>query len=242
MGIDSDKLLEELADGGGLDQDVEHKLILMIEEAVHGKSGRQASVDDVYGYVLVLGKAKSTKAIRAFNLLIDNWRDSLTVSRVIEILCLEWDKFEDYLERVISFAVGVSWDEDEDVKQSAIRILGEYLANNICCDEEHTEALSTRSSLSGDQREVVLFLLRTFYDTSHESWTRQTAYTALLRASGVAEQDLPNDCVLLNFAPDSSDIQWQRLEFLESLADYDKFSSSSSDSESKGICDGPAIR
>ena len=155
---------------------------------------------------------------------------------------MEWDRFEDYLERIISFAVGVSWDEDEDVKQSAIRILGEYLASGLSLEAGRESNRDLEITLSDDQREVVLFLLRTFFDRTLESWTRQSAYCALLRASGVRAQGLPNDCVMLDFTPGSTDIDWGSVAFLQSLVDEENSSSSSSKPSADDVLGGPAIR
>ncbi|MCB0322044.1 MAG: hypothetical protein KDD69_00680 [Bdellovibrionales bacterium] len=207
-GPDPEKLLLRLSDGDGLSREEIDEIVELLRQLESEDIGRKLSVDDVYSYLVVLGRAEQKQYRHVIEKFLDV-RDALTVALVLETLCLRWDCTDEYLERVVSFALGVAWDEDQDVQQAAIKILGEFL---------HTAIGVDATALGDRQREVLELLLNLLRDDSLEHWTRQSSYFALCRAAGKDWEELPNDCVLLDLTEGSTDLDHEVLERLDRLA------------------------
>lgn len=163
---------------------------------------RKPCIDDVYSYLLVLGRGHATAARKIVEKFLDE-KDPYTIALVLETLCLDWRETESYLERVIQFALGVSWDEDEDARQVALKVLGEYLAERI-----------GEQALTKHEASVLELLLGIFSDPVTDDWTRQLAYFSLLRAAGKREEDLPSSCRMLKLGEGSQEVDWDAIIFL----------------------------
>ena len=129
-GFDAEKLLLEINSGKSLRPEDEKLVGELLAAPENRLLGRHLSQDDIYSLVLVVGRAKVTKFRHLIAAFLDR-DDPLTVSLVLEVLCLEWKETAEYLERVISFALGVPWDVEGDVRQTAIKVIGEYLKSVI---------------------------------------------------------------------------------------------------------------
>jgi len=145
--LDAEELLNRINSGEELDAEEVEAIVATLElvrvrrdfirgdtETITFGSGRRVqvrlpSVDETYSLIKVVGRAnlKDRKGVIESFL---NHEDPLTVSLVLETLCLNWELSEDYLEQVVNFALGVAWDEEHDVADTAIRILGEFLASS----------------------------------------------------------------------------------------------------------------
>lgn len=163
---------------------------------------RKPSYDDAYSLLLVLSRARA-KQYRHIVERFLNSEDSITVSLVLETLCLDWQETEAYLERVVHFALGDSADGEDDIRQTSIRILGEYLAETRLAT---TRELAARAE---DRRRQILMLLLSYVeDDMTDTVTRTASYRALLRAAGFKDLDIPSPFSQLDFAQNSEDIRW----------------------------------
>lgn len=202
MELDAEQLLAEISDGKEIaDEQIRH-IVECLESVETEELVRMPSIDELYSYLLVIGKLKRFEHRAILERYLDA-TDVLTVSRVLETLCLDWGQTEEYLERVINFALGVGWDSDDDVRLSAIRVLGEYVEGS--CRTEQAQQLKAA------HRQVVELLIGIFEDQDADSWTRQAAYAALCRAAGIDWEELPGECVALDLAEGSEDIRWDLL-------------------------------
>lgn len=224
--FDAERLLLDINSGRRLraeDEELVGRLLAAPEDRL---LGRHLSQDDIYSLVLLVGRAKLTKYRHLIAAFLDR-DDPLTVSLVLEVLCLDWNETPDYLERVISFALGVSWDLEGDVRQTAIRILGEYLSRVVA------PALDTPQKIGpGDQH--VLSLLVHLFEEDEDEWIKYSAYRALLRSAGVPIDELPAEGVLPDLAPDSASINQPIMSKLRLAAGYSSGSLSGSPSSVKG--------
>jgi len=197
--IEPEKLLTAINEGHSLSKLETSELVKRLNAVGPEEFEQLPSVDDLYSYIVVLSKLQKPEHQQVLERYLDV-SDPLTVSYVLETFCLQWELTGDYLERVLRFAKGVSWDEEQDLQLSAIGILGEY------CRDLSLEP--TEVSLSG-QLKKQLFAI--FDQQEGPNWLRQAAYRALARACGRTWQSLPNECALLDFSPGSEDIDWQML-------------------------------
>lgn len=239
VGLDPEKLLVRISDGETLSSEEVEELAEVLRAVDAAEVGRKRSVDEIYSYIVVVGRAKLTSLQHSIEKFLDV-RDALTVALVLETLCLEWKATDAYLERVISFALGVSWDEDQDVQQAAIKILGEYLFETLA-PSLHGETSDLR--LSPPQHRVLELLLSIFSDPELESWTRQSSYFSLCRADGRDWDRIPSECVQLRFEKGTKDIDWSMIEGLEEVlthysSEEESESSSSSGRALRGIDSG----
>ncbi len=170
-------------------------------------SGRQAQVrmpgvDETYSLIKVMGRANLKDQRGVLESFLKH-EDPLIVSLVIEILCLNWELTEDYLEQVVNFALGVAWDEEYDVADTAIRVLGEFLAGG---EESGPEAPQVKKLLS-----------ELFEDKRSDHWIRQRCYFSMLRASGKAWEEIPSECSLIEFSRDNPEVQWSVIDQFKEL-------------------------
>lgn len=227
-GFDAEKLLLEITSGKSLSKDDEELVGRLLEAPDDRLLGRHLSQDDIYSLVMLVGRAKLKKFRHLIAAFMDR-DDPLTVSLVLEVLCLDWQETSEFLERVISFALGLPWDEDGDVRQTAIKILGEYLHAALA------SVVRAGKNAAPAEQHVLSLLLHLFEDDEDE-WIRFAAYRALLHAGGVPTEEIPNDGYLPDLSPESSTLDRATLEKLRRVAGY----SSDSFSGSPGSIKGPA--
>ncbi len=182
------------------------------------------SVDDVYSMLLVIGRAKDRKHQHLLARYLDV-KDALTVAFVLEILCIDWNCRDEFMERVINFALGASWDQDEDVRHTAFKILGEYLFESI--RKNGAEQLELEGAKVEQRRKVLELLLSALGDTELEPWTRQHAYFALCRAGGKSWEEIPSEYSTLDLSESSKDIDSAMIQRLRDVAGSSPSSSSS---------------
>jgi hypothetical protein len=228
--MDPEKLLVKVSLGKQL-SDVE------LSEVVHAltqidveRMAATGLVDEAYALLHLLGKAKAYQSIQLLEKYLEA-KDALTVSLVLEILCLDWDRTEGYIERLIDFSLGVSWDEEDDVRQTALKILGEYLRRRLAAEEGRAQEEGKKKTkknrrqdeaihvVSGsDKTRRVLELLFGFIsDIGLSQSTRQGAYFALCRAAGKEWDELPSECAMLSFEAGSSDLDQALLDNFQRL-------------------------
>jgi hypothetical protein len=206
--IDPEALLLRLNSGKKLREGELHAVTQLLQSVDAESLGRKLSVDDVYALVLVIGRAKATQCKGLLERFLDA-KDPLTVGLVLEILCLQWHDTEEQLERVLNFSLGNSWDEEDDVRHIALKIIGEYLAEKLPAP---TEPQRRRV------KKVLELLLALFDDEELPAPTRQYAYFALLRAGGVPSSDLPSEFAILDLSPHSKQLRFDVLSGLRAMA------------------------
>jgi hypothetical protein len=165
------------------------------------------SVDDVYAMLLVLGRVKNPEHRHLLEGSLD-LKDALTVSLVLEILCVEWQCTAEYLERVLNFALGAAWDKEEDVRHVAFKILGEHMFQVLAPEGNDAK----RKVPGAKEIRVVELLLNVFEDASQEQFTRQAAYFALCRSAGMDWELIPSEFRTLDCARGSADIDWKMID------------------------------
>jgi hypothetical protein len=205
MMADPEELLVKITSGRELEAEEFAEMISLLELKDRTELGRKLSHDDLYSLLVVLGKTgrKDQRGILERYLDIE---DPLTVSLVLEILCLDWGYLDDQLERLMSFALGNSWDGDDDVRLMAIKLLGEYLHGFLRTGRKApTETERKRMTSIND------LLLNLFQDESLDRQVRQGAYFALLRGAGKEWDEIPSEYARLDLAPGSKDILWELL-------------------------------
>ncbi len=216
--IDPEEMLSKLNSGKGLSSMEIEQVVSMLELVkiakpvsketieIRGVSAkqdesriRQPGVDEIFSLIKIIGKAelKDRREVVESFLLHD---DPLTVSLVLEILCLKWKETDRYLEQVVNFALGVSWDDEGDVADTAIGILGEYLHDNMA-------DLSGEKELHFDH--VKSLLVDILKNDTLDQWLRQKSYFSILRAMGKDWSEIPSECSLIDFSRESGEIDWR---------------------------------
>ena len=212
--MDPEKILHNLSSDKWLPPEEQEEIINFLELVLQGSSLRNLSVDDAYTSLLIVGKARLYEQRSLLEKFL-NYQDGLTAALVLEILCLEWGYVENYLERVIQFAVGVSWDVDGDVQQVAMKILGEYVSGNIVSPDN-----TAKGGDAGQRKRVLEFLIGIFSDLAIGDWVRQGSYHALLRAAGKDWEEVPSDCKKLSLEEGSAEIDWELIALLKEDCNY----------------------
>ena len=214
--MDPEKLLLSINSGKGIkDDDLEEIAhILQLIEADE-KVAKRVSWDDRYNMILVVGRANAQQYRNLLEGYLDSSYDPLTVALVLEILCVEWGGTDDYLERVLTFALGVSWDEDDDVRLIAVKIIGEFIRRRL--REVRRDQVDAAKELPPVLARSIELLLSLFDDTELPPWTLQGIYFALSRAAGRSWDEIPSECAALDLTEESEDIDREMLQGLQQL-------------------------
>lgn len=208
MNIDPDELVHRLNSGKKLDKAELEEVVALIDGGLSEDKRFQLSLDDVYTLLLVLGKVRDPRHQHLLERYLD-CKEPQTVTLAMEILCIEWKLTEEYLEQLVSFVLGQSWDDENDVQCSAAKILGEYL---------HTvfwPSKATKDSAEPQPRHshIVQLLLQSMFDTDADYYFRKTAYYALCRAAGLDWEKIPSDFARLDLGEGSSDLDVEVISF-----------------------------
>jgi hypothetical protein len=145
-----------------------------LRSAVSSSDLDQWDFDEIYELALVVGKARILEATPSLERLLDA-QEPMTLCLVLDTLCTQWERRSDYIERIMTFAVGSVWDEELDVQEKSIEILGDYIRDRI--KEEKGKA-------SQSVKRVVELLWQQFASDEEDWMIRRAAYRALLTGAG----------------------------------------------------------
>ncbi|MFN8392391.1 MAG: hypothetical protein U0136_19010 [Bdellovibrionota bacterium] len=231
--MDPEKLLVKVSLGKALTEAELSDVVHALTEIDISEMAKVGLVDEAYSLLHLLGRAKAYNCVQLLEKYLEA-KDPLTASLVLETLCLDWGRSENYLERVIDFSLGVSWDEEDDVRQTALKVLGEYLRERLGAGDSPDPADGKKRSKKlkaepikkgvhvvtvGDKTKRVLdLLLAMFADPELSQSTRQGAYLALCRAAGKDWQDLPSECAVIDLSEQSGDVDHPMLSMLRQLS------------------------
>lgn len=207
---DLDSILSRIHSGKKLEAKDLKVVSEALKEVKFQEVGRKLSADDVYLLLSALSAAKPDREL--FERFFD-FEDPTTASLVARVLCSSPEGRSEYLERLISLALGSSWDPDGDVQQDAIELLGRFLA-----DELRGGARAARVS------RVLQLLFELLEEDNEQNPTQLWSYTALLLAGKVSEEELPSRYATLEFCRDNPRIRWDvldklRLQLSSSISD-----------------------
>ncbi|GEM_PF-2994540 len=213
--MDPDKLLYRLNSRKKLKvAELEEVVALLTAQLAQG----EVCWDDCYGLILVVQKAGAHEQHTLIASFLDQ-RDSLLVSLALETLCLEWRLTEEYLERVMNFSLGVPWDLDGDLRNTAFYILGEYVGR----EKDGLECSRSDQVV----RRTIRLLLKAFEDKNIDIAVRRGAYRALCSATRFAAQRIPSGMACFSVVPGSPEIDWEMVNQWRKLCGSDSSESSS---------------
>lgn len=209
--MDPEKLLVKVSLGKKLAPEELENILQAFDELWADKFSRLGAVDDAYNLVHLLSRAGDAQHAYLIERCLEA-KDPLLVSLTLETLCLTWGLGAAYLERVMSFALGESWDYDEDVRHVAIKILGEYLREQFSRDAKVEKAANWYNQIVGQALELLFSILN---EEKTERLTRQSAYRALARAAGKSWEELPSELAHLDFSGEKKNLDEKMLAALK---------------------------
>jgi len=160
----NDRLLLEKAKDGKL---TSHEL-----DQVLTRLQSQNPQGDPYTLLHIIGRAGDLRHESLISQYLDSPDDPMLARLALQILCTFWNLTERYMPQVHKFLIGVPWDRDDDVRQIAISISGEYLRTR-------------------DDPALLENLINIAENPQESSLIREDAIRALARALGNDWQDLP---------------------------------------------------
>jgi hypothetical protein len=129
-------------------------------------------VGDRYTLLNIIGHSADTSYEDLVASYLDCADDPMLARLALQILCSFWGKTPAYLDYVRRFMRGVNWDAEDDVRQIAISIAGEYVRKTW--DEDLFQELLDIAT-----------------NETNLPWIRQFAIEALARAMGDEWADIP---------------------------------------------------
>lgn len=130
------------------------------------------STEERYRLLYILGRGGDPSLLPVVEPFLDSPDEPMLARLALEILCHMWDLYDRYRDEIIRFIIGVSWDEDEDVKLMAISCAGSLV-------QEHPDP------------ELIRLLIWVAESPDEDDVNTQVALRALARATGFAWSDLP---------------------------------------------------
>lgn len=209
MDLDADKLLVEINSGNRLSGETLARVASYLE-SIDLAAAEGLDLDNLYALLLVLARAHSYEHGYLFEKFFE-LQDAMTAIMILETFCVDWNRTEEYLEHVLRFALGAGWDEDGDVQQFALKIVGEHVRSYL-------ERDATTASEKHHLKRLVELVLRTFDDESNDRWVRQAAYRALGRIAMKEWEELPGECSMPNFDPASGSFDPEVVSSVRQLA------------------------
>lgn len=210
--MEIDKLLLKLNLGKNLSKEEIAEVIGFLSRLDLEDLANSNYFDDIYTHILVLGRAKDLDNKYLLERFLE-LKDPTLSCLIIEILCLEWKQTEEYLERILDFALGVSWDLDEDLRHSAFKSLAAYLRTKIF--NEETKKL--HSKIEQKEKQILEVLLGFVKDKELEKTTRIKAYLSLCQAIGLLVEEIPLETELYKFKNFPEDFNQNVLPQVEKL-------------------------
>ena len=205
MQFDPEQLLLAINQGRDPDQEKIEELIACLSMHLTKPC---LSADDTYSYLAVALKLQNPGYLD----LVDSYlaqNDPLLSSLILESLCLEWNRGEEYLESICDLINGCEWDLEEDAQLSAIKVAGKLVRDKL---EKNIEA----------KQILIVELFKLFDSNSSDPFVRQACYRALLNASGYETENIPNEFTRVDLSTNSTEVPWElldnlrRFEFLKS--------------------------
>lgn len=149
------------------------KLTAQEISAVVGELQRPDSSKDRYTLLHILGRSGATAYRRLVEQFLECREEPMLARLALKILCDYWTGTAQYIPKILGFLRGLDGDEESDVRQIAISIVGEYLRNN-------------------PEPEFLRELIHIFGNEENEQTIREDAYIALARAMGRDWNQLPS--------------------------------------------------
>jgi hypothetical protein len=131
-----------------------------------------------YRLLNILGYSFDLKYQELVEKFLYNPDDPMLAKLALQILCYRFAKEKEYVDYVLDFMKGVSWDKEDDCKLVAISIAGE--------------------SLRMFQSKELLSMLISIFEQEESMVINQTAYLALMRALGFDRKEMPPSFRLLD--------------------------------------------
>ena len=149
---------------GDIEENIIPDLILRLRQTTTPEDDKLL----IIGILAEHGNPKYASDIEPF-LTVEN---PFLVRKALKVLC-HWDEDARYAIPLVHFMRGVSWDEDNFVRDSAISSAGEWLRRN-------------------NDTEVLAELVRAFSDKNQDDDERSWTYRAIGRAMGLRWDELPS--------------------------------------------------
>ena len=128
--MDPNKLIKKVTIEENInEQDLNKSIGLLKNHCSEQQKNSRLSLDDVYTILLLIEKCDAKQYRHLVEYFLDS-KDSETVSLCLNILCIKWGRIIDYFEQLINFSLGLGWDEEEDLKVTALDILIIFYDNN----------------------------------------------------------------------------------------------------------------
>ncbi|MCB1118043.1 MAG: hypothetical protein KDK50_05650 [Chlamydiia bacterium] len=129
---------------------------------------------DTYWYLLVVGIMGSSEYAPLFERFLKCPEKPSLTAAALDGLCYYWSLTPKYIDILVTFIKGVSWDTHADARISAMRCAGSYLRDN-------------------ENKKLLWMLMYVFSNEEENEVMQETAYMAIARAVGQSWEEYQKD-------------------------------------------------
>lgn len=129
---------------------------------------------DIYYYLYVIGLVGSSEYAPVVERFLRCPEKPSLTAAALRVLCYYWSLTPQYIDTLVTFIKGVSWDTDADARISAMGCAASYLLNN-------------------ENKKLLWMLLYVFSNDQENEVMQETAYSAVATAVGQSWEEYQKD-------------------------------------------------
>ncbi len=126
--LDCEALLVALSKGSDLNADEINLIKDFVTYSLKAPKNK-ISLEELYSAATVLRRADKPELSYLLVLFLE-FHDPILVSFVLETLVCLWGVYEDLQERLIQFSLGMPWDKDQDLRETALICIKHLLTSS----------------------------------------------------------------------------------------------------------------
>lgn len=125
--LDFDDLLCNISKGDKLSKEDKEQLAVFIQNQISLPKEKR-SLEDIFGAYTVIAKTDDSKLAYLLELAFEI-PDPLLVCLALETLIIKWNIVEPFIERLIQYTLGASFDHDGDIRSTAFECIKHIFGN-----------------------------------------------------------------------------------------------------------------
>ncbi len=138
--------------------------------------------EDLGAYIYILGRIGAVQHKSLIEKYLYCPEDPDVAATALRVLCLYWNYTEEYLDQIVSFIKGVTWDDVDDVRLMSFSVLGKFLKK-----KKNPQLIHLLTDFVDDPTKIEGYVSNRNYA---EAFLQACAYTELCKALGCSDDEI----------------------------------------------------